>query len=148
MPTYPPTLLDMEVEISVFKYLPQATTQARQNALDKAKGEIESVVPLLLDEGVTPSLSANAWGVCLDLAILKMRWRVERDNESGDVPKSLQTERREINERLERIKMLEEVPRSLSFSVGVIAAPPTANNPLTGRPSLAPLYGNAPLWTR
>jgi hypothetical protein len=99
--TYPPTLADVRAAIFDFPGLAKSSDTTLNMAMDTAEGEIEqanswAAAPL----GLSPRLNRSLWVLCIDLIIWRLRWRVERDTDTNDVPKALQTQRAELLMRI------------------------------------------------
>lgn len=104
--TYPPTLADVTAAIQDFPGLAKLSQDTLERAMDTAMGEIETAnswaaAPI----GLSPRLNRSLWALCIDLIIWRLRWRIERDSETNDVPKALQTQRVELITRMNSLDM-------------------------------------------
>ena len=104
--TYPPILTDVTAALQDWLGLSKLSNDTIMRAMDTAMGEIETAnswaaTPL----GLSPRLNRALWALCIDLIIWRLRWRIERDPDTNDVSKALQTQRTELMTRLNSLNM-------------------------------------------
>lgn len=82
MPSYPPTIQELKDRLAIFPFLPVLTDSQYSTYLEMAKAKVEMRIPQLA-EGVSPTVSRQAWAVCLNLAASYVRMDVERTEDSS-----------------------------------------------------------------
>lgn len=130
--TYPPTLEDVKEAVFDFPGLAKTSDTTLQLAMDQAEGEIEANNSWAANPtALSPRMNRTLWALCVELIIMRLRWRVERDPDTNDVPKSLQTMRAELLARITGVTMdtPEEQGRYLTGTFDPLDAPdlPTDN---------------------